>query len=63
MPKVTLISKKGDKKASSYHRPISLTSVIGKLLEDTIKGKIVTYLENHSLMASVTKDLEAGNIL
>ncbi len=40
---VTPSFKKGD-------RPISLTSVVGKMLESIVRDKIVRYLESHSLI-------------
>ena len=47
---VTPIYKKGDRTSPGNYRPISLTSVVGKLLEAIIRDKIVGYLENHSLI-------------
>ncbi len=47
---VTPIFKKGTRNISVNHRPISLTFVVGKMLESIIRDKIVSYLELHSLM-------------
>lgn len=47
---VTPIFKAGDSNNSGNYRPISLTSVPGKLLESIIKDKIVTHLEENELI-------------
>ena len=47
---VTPIFKKGDRNTPGNYRPISLTSVVGKMLESIIRDKIVNYLERHSLI-------------
>ena len=47
---ITPIFKKGDRKLPENYRPISLTSVICKLLETIIRDKIVDYLEEHELI-------------
>ena len=49
---VTPIFKKGSKKHTNNYRPISLTSVVCKLLESLIKDNIVTFLEKHNLIKS-----------
>ncbi|MCP4269647.1 MAG: hypothetical protein GY777_29425, partial [Candidatus Brocadiaceae bacterium] len=53
---VTPIFKKGDKTCPGNYRPISLTSIIGKLLETIIRDRIVDYLEENSLI----KDSQHG---
>ena len=45
MANVTPIFKKGDKRDPANYRPISLTSIVGKILETLIRNKIVEYLE------------------
>ena len=47
---VTPIFKKGDKSKPNNYRPISLTSVVCKLMETVIRDKVVTYLEENKLI-------------
>ena len=47
---VTPIFKKGDKSHPSNYRPISLTSVICKLMETIIRDNIVKHLEQNNLL-------------
>ncbi len=47
---VTPIFKKGDKRIQGNYKPLSLASVVGKLLESIVRDKIVSYLESHSLI-------------
>ena len=49
---VTPIFKKGKKDTPGNYRPISLTSVIGKLMEGTLTDKIVEYLERNNLIGN-----------
>ena len=47
---VVPILKKGDKADSSNCHPISLTSVVGKMLEAIITGAIKKHLDEHKLI-------------
>ena len=47
---VTPIFKKGDKKLAKNYRPISLTSICGKILESIIRDKLMVFLDTNSLL-------------
>ena len=47
---VTPIFKKGNKCEAGNYRPISLTSVVIKILERIIKDKIISFLDRHKLI-------------
>ena len=47
---VTPIFKKGSKALPSNYRPISLTSVVCKMLETLIKDKLISHLEENCLL-------------
>ena len=47
---VTPIFKKGDRSRASNYRPISLTSIVGKLMEGIMVDKITEYLESNLLL-------------
>ena len=46
------IFKKGDKSSSANYRPISLTSIICKIMESIIKDSILSYLNKNNLIYS-----------
>ena len=50
MANVSPIHKKGNKKLTSNFRPVSLTSMVGKLLERLINQAIMTHLLQHNLI-------------
>jgi len=49
---VTPIHKKGPKNLPGNYRPISLTSVVGKMLESIIADQIVDHLETNNLLGN-----------
>ncbi len=44
------IFKKGEKTLASNYRPVSLTSVVGKVLESIIARNIREHLDKHNLI-------------
>jgi hypothetical protein len=46
---VTPLHKKGSKKTPGNYRPISLTSVVGKLLESLVRDQIVKHMTDNNL--------------
>ena len=49
---VTPIFKKGDNSKSSNYRPISLTSIVCKVLEHIIHSQIINHFDNYNLLSS-----------
>ena len=47
---ITPIFKKGDKNRATNYCPISLTSVLSKILEKIVRDKITLFLEKHNLI-------------
>lgn len=47
---VTPIFKKGSKENPGNYRPVSLTSVPGKILEKIVKDRVMEHLEQHNLI-------------
>ncbi len=48
---VTPIFKKGDKSVALNYRPISLTSVAGKILEKILRDKIVQFIAENNVVS------------
>ncbi|CAG2184497.1 unnamed protein product [Mytilus edulis] len=48
---ITALFKKGDKKLASNYRPVSLTSIICKLMEKLIRKKIVDHMNRYNLFS------------
>jgi hypothetical protein len=57
---VTPIFKKGARDQCSNYRPVSLTSIVGKLLESIIRDKITTHLEANSLILDTQHGFTKG---
>ena len=57
---VTAIHKSGSIDRADCYRPISLTSVAGKILEGVIKDRVVEHLERHDLLRDSQHGFRAG---
>ena len=57
---VVPIFKKGSKTEATNYRPISLTSLVGKLLESIIRDKITEHLDKHSLIRDTQHGFRSG---
>ena len=57
---VVPLYKKGSKNIPSNYRPVSLTSVVCKILESIIKDAISTHLESNSLIKSSQHGFSSG---
>jgi hypothetical protein len=51
MANVTAIYKKGSKKLAGNYRPVSLTSVVCKMMETLIRDTLVTYMKQNHLLS------------
>ena len=56
--RVSAIYKKGNKKLASNYRPVSITSVLCRILEKLIRNQIVEYMQSENLLS----DLQFGFI-
>ena len=54
------IHKKGDKGVTDNYRPVSLTSLVCKVLESIIKDKIVDFLDEHNLIKETQHGFRKG---
>ena len=54
------IFKKGTKGDPANYRPVSLTCVVGKVMESLIRDKIVEHLERHNLIRASQHGFMAG---
>ena len=57
---VTPIFKKGKKSDPGNYRPVSLTNVVGKMMEKIIKKHIVGHIERNNLMSNSQHGFRAG---
>ena len=60
MANVCPIFKKGTKGDPANYRPVSLTCVVGKVMESLIRDKIVEHLEKYSLIRASQHGFMAG---
>jgi hypothetical protein len=52
--------KKGKKDKAENYRPVSLTSIVGKVLESIIKDRLVKHLEKHKLLRTSQHGFTSG---
>ena len=55
-----IFKKKGKKSSPSNYRPVSLTSVLGKIMEACLKETIVTHLEMNNLLRESQHGFRSG---
>jgi hypothetical protein len=48
--KITLLFKKGDRRADVNYCPVSLTSVCSKILEHIVHSQIINHMDDHGLL-------------
>jgi hypothetical protein len=48
---ITAIYKKGNKKVAGNYRPISLTSIVGKLMETLVREEIIEHMKRNKLFS------------
>ena len=60
LAEVTPIFKKGSKADPGNYRPVSLTNVIGKMMERIVKDEIVTYVEKNKLISDAQHGFRTG---
>ena len=54
---VAPLHEKGSREKPENYRPVSLTSIVGKILESIIKDSIVAHLDQYNLIARSQHDL------
>ena len=57
---VAPLHKKGSKNKSENYRPVSLTSIISKLLESIVKDSLVKHLDKYALIRSSQHGFTSG---
>ena len=57
---ITAIHKKGSRAEPGNYREVSLTSVVGKLLERLVKNEIDAFIENHDLLKNSQHGFRRG---
>ena len=58
--KITPIHKKGSKADPGNYRGVSLTSVVGKMMERMVKNEINSHVENNALMSKTQHGFRTG---
>ena len=57
---ISPIFKKGSKAKPENYRPVSLTNIVGKLMERIVKNEIMEYIEQNDLMSNSQHGFRAG---
>ena len=57
---ITPLHKKGEKEFASHYRPISLTSVVSKVMESIIKDDIFAYMVSNKLLTNLQHGFVPG---
>lgn len=57
---VVPLNRKGPKRNPENYRPISLTSVVSKLMEKIVRDKIVVHIENNKMFTQHQHGFRAG---
>ena len=57
---ITTLLKKGDKKYASNYRPVSLTTILCKLMEKLIRKRIVDHMDKFGLFSNRQFGLMGG---
>ena len=60
MEPITPVFKSGDRAVPSYYRPISLTSVISKLLERIIRNQVSSFIDTKGFLNSTQHGFRSG---
>ena len=57
---ITLLHKKGEKEFASNYRPISLTSIVCKVMESITKDDILAYMVSNKLLTNLQHGFVPG---
>ena len=58
---ITALYKKGDRCAPNNYRPVSLTSVVCRMLEAVIKDELIKYLDQNKLFPNSQHGFWSGH--
>ena len=57
---VAPIFKKGSKLKAENYRPVSLTNIVGKLMERVVKNDLMEYVERNNILSNSQHGFRAG---
>ena len=49
---ITALFKKGNRKSASNYRPVSLTSILCKIMEKVVRKRIIQHMDEHNLISN-----------